>query len=121
MTTALVLMAHGSRHGPANEDLIALADEIRKLGRYSMVVASFLELAEPDIRSACVGCIERGATRVVMLPYFLSAGVHMQRDLTGIRDELQKAYPAVPFQLAETMGRHPLLMEIVLQKAAECG
>lgn len=119
MSTSLVLMAHGSRHAPANDDLVHLADEIRKLGRYTSVIASFLELAEPDIKTACETCVAGGATRIVMAPYFLSAGVHMLRDLTGIREELVKRWPGVQFVLAEPLGRHPLLMEVVLQRANE--
>jgi sirohydrochlorin ferrochelatase len=119
MTTALVLMAHGSRHAEANADLIDLADRIRYLGRYARVVASYLELAEPNIKSACRDCVAAGATLVILLPYFLSAGVHMRRDLMGLRDELATEYAHVQFLLAEPFGRHPLLMDIVLQRADE--
>lgn len=118
-STALVVMAHGSREASANADLVALADSIRALQRYSHVVASFLELAEPEIRAACRECVERGATRVVMAPYFLSAGVHMKRDLTAIREEMASQYPGVQFILAEPLGRHPLLAQVVLQRAEE--
>ena len=117
MTTAIVLMAHGSRNAAANDDLVDLADRIRGLRRYALVVASYLELAEPDIKTACGRCVAEGAERIIMLPYFLSAGVHMHRDLAGLRDELAKAYPSVQFLLAEPLGRHPLLMEVVLQRA----
>ena len=121
MSTALVLTAHGSRNALANEDLLDLAEKIRALGRYSMVVPSFLELAEPNIKVACQSCVSKGATRVVMLPYFLSAGIHMRRDLTGIRDDLARVYANVQFLLAEPLGRHPLLMDVVLQRADEAG
>jgi sirohydrochlorin ferrochelatase len=110
-------MAHGSRHAAANDDLVDLADRIRALARYSVVVPSFLELAEPDIPSACRRCVEQGARRVIMVPYFLSAGVHMLRDLTAIRDDMSRLYPDVQFTLANPMGRHPLLLDIVLDQA----
>jgi sirohydrochlorin ferrochelatase len=119
MSTALVLMAHGSRNAQANEDLLDLAEKIRGLGRYSMVVPSFLELAEPNIKVACQECVAKGAMRIVMLPYFLSAGIHMRRDLAGIRDDLARVYANVEFLLAAPLGRHPLLMEVVLQRADE--
>ncbi len=119
MTTALILMAHGSRNAAANADLVDLADRIRELQRYALVVASYLELAEPDIKTACGRCVAEGAERIILLPYFLSAGVHMHRDLTGIQDELATMYPSVQFLLAEPLGRHPLLMKIVLQRADE--
>ncbi len=117
MATALVLMAHGSRNADANADLVALAEKIRALGRYHAVAASYLELAEPDIAAACRQCVRNGATHVIMLPYFLSAGVHVLRDLANLRDALRVEFPGVRFNLAEPLGRHPLMIEVVLDRA----
>lgn len=119
MKTSLVLMAHGSRQAAANDDLIALAEMMQARGPYDRVAPSFLELAEPGILTACRDVVHDGAERVVMVPYFLSAGVHVRRDLTALRDQLATEFPSVAFELAEPLGRHPLLMDIVLQRAAE--
>jgi sirohydrochlorin ferrochelatase len=117
--TALLLIAHGSREPAANDDLRRLADELRATGHFSAVVASFLELAEPDIDAGATACITAGADRVILVPYFLSAGVHMNRDLTAARDRLAGQYPQVDFRLAETLGPHPLLTEIVVQRVRQ--
>jgi sirohydrochlorin ferrochelatase len=117
MTTALLLIAHGSRHAEANDDLHHVADELRRDG--SIVVASFLELAAPTIDEGGQMCVAQGARRVVLVPYFLSAGVHVRRDLTAARDRLAGAFPGVTFVLAEPLGRHPLLLDIVRQRARE--
>ena len=119
MKTALLLIAHGSRQAEANEDLTALAAELRLTGPYALVEPSFLELAEPTIAEGGRRCVDQGAERVILLPYFLSAGVHVQRDLRDLRDRLAAAHPAVAFALAPPLGRHPLLKEIVLQRAKE--
>ena len=118
-TADLLLIAHGSRHAAANDDLHALAEELRGTGAYALVEASFLELAEPTIETAGRRCVEQGAERVILLPYFLSAGVHVKRDLQRHRDELATQFPGVDVRLAEPLGRHPLLREIVLQRARE--
>jgi sirohydrochlorin ferrochelatase len=118
MKTALLLMAHGSRNREANADLEYVAERLQG-GAYDPVIASFLELAEPSIVEGGRRCCAAGATRVVMLPYFLSAGVHFRRDLQGIRDELASEFPQTEFVLAEPMGRHPGLLGIVLERAAE--
>jgi sirohydrochlorin ferrochelatase len=118
MTTALLLIAHGSRHGEANADLHHVAEALRGRG-HAVVVASFLELAEPGIEEGGRSCVAAGASRVVLVPYFLSAGVHVRRDLTQARDNLAAEFPRVTFLLAEPMGRHPLLVDLVAQRAAE--
>jgi sirohydrochlorin ferrochelatase len=119
ISTAIVLIAHGSRNAAANDDLIALAEKIRDDGRYALVVASFLELAQPDIKTACLECIAMGANRIILSPYFLAAGVHIRRDLAQLRGELAQEHTDVQFMLAEPLGPHPLLMDLLLQRADE--
>lgn len=119
MNTALLLIAHGSRQAEANQDLHVLAEELRKTKEYGVVEASFLELAEPTIPAGGERCVSAGAGRVILVPYFLSAGVHVRRDLQEHRDRLADRFPQVEFLLAEPLGRHPLLREIVEQRARE--
>ena len=112
--TALLLIAHGSRNADANADLLHLAEELRT--DYPVVVASYLELAPPGIDDGARLCVSQGASRVVLVPYFLSAGVHVRRDLTEVRDRLAIEFPHVDFRLADPLGRHPLLVEVVRQR-----
>jgi sirohydrochlorin ferrochelatase len=119
MRTALQLIAHGSRRAEANTDLQYFAEEIRRRGLYPVVMASFLELADPSIEDGAAKCVAEGADRVVLLPFFLSAGVHVQRDLVDARARLSARFPHVDFRLADPIGRHPLLLQIVEARARE--
>ncbi|MEO6807581.1 MAG: CbiX/SirB N-terminal domain-containing protein [Isosphaeraceae bacterium] len=120
MKTAILLIAHGSRHAPANDDLRDLARRIAEGGEGQgdapIVEASFLELAEPDIATGADHCIALGASRVVMVPYFLSAGVHLRRDLTAARDELAGRHPGVEFRLGLPLGPDPLLDLLIRER-----
>ncbi len=116
---ALLLIAHGSRRAEANADLEFVADAMRSRGRYGFTQVAFLELAAPDIPTGAAACVGAGADRVTMLPYFLSPGVHVRTDLEDYRATFAAAHPGVAFQLAEPLGRHPLLIEIVDQRARE--
>jgi sirohydrochlorin ferrochelatase len=117
--TALLLIAHGSRQPEANADLLYVVDELRRRGGYAIVEASYLELARPTAAQAAARCLDQGARRVILLPYFLSAGVHVQRDLTAICGRLSGTYPQASFHLAEPLGRHPLLMDAVADRARQ--
>ena len=119
MKTALLLIAHGSRRAEANADLEYLAHEMRATGRFAVVECAYLELAQPDIETGAAACVAQGAKRVVLLPYFLSAGVHVERDLTAMRTRLAERFLDVEFRLAEPLGRHPELVEIVKDRAME--
>jgi sirohydrochlorin ferrochelatase len=115
--TALLLIAHGSREVEANADLFHVVAEMRRRCFYNIVEASFLELAEPTVEQAGARCAEQGAQRVILLPYFLSAGIHVQRDLTALCARLSSRHPEVTFALAEPLGRHPLLVEVLVDRA----
>ena len=115
---AVLLIAHGSRHAPANADLRALADRLANLGDYAIVEPSFLELAEPDIPVGGARCVARGASLVLMVPYFLSEGVHLIRDLTAARDDLASRHPGVEFRLGPPLGPDPLLDRLVVARIA---
>jgi sirohydrochlorin ferrochelatase len=54
-----------------------------------------------------------------MVPYFLSAGTHVRRDLAAARDALAAEHPCVAFILAEPLGRHPALLDVVEERLRE--
>lgn len=118
-STAVLLIAHGSRRAEANQDLVQLADLVSERGRYQIVEVSYLELAEPSIPQGGQKCVNRGARRVLMMPYFLSAGVHVVNDLQEIRSDLANQFPQVDFVLCPHLGLHPLMAEIVLERLTE--
>ena len=118
MEPALLLIAHGSRQPDANADLVYVVEQLRRRGR-AVVEASYLELANPNIEEGGARCVAAGAKCVLLLPYFLSAGVHVLRDLTAARDRLAARFPDVEFCLAEPLGRHPLLLDVVMDRARE--
>src|SRR5947209_1511892 len=117
--TAVLLIAHGSRHAPANDDLHRMAARIAEMGEYRIVEPAFLELADPDIMAGGDRCVARGAGRVLMVPYFLSAGVHLLRDLTAARDALGRRHPAVEFRLGAPLGPDPLLERLVADRVRQ--
>jgi sirohydrochlorin ferrochelatase len=118
--TALLLIAHGSREPGANADLYHVVAGLVERG-HAVVEAAFLELTEPTIEEGARLCVARGARRVILVPYFLSAGVHVRRDLADARARLETTHPGVTFLLAEPLGRHPLLLDVVEQRTREAG
>jgi sirohydrochlorin ferrochelatase len=116
---AVLLIAHGSRRRAANADLDWVADTLRQQHTYHSIRTSYLELTEPTIAVGGAQCVSDGADRVILLPYFLSPGVHVRDDLTAARSELAQQFPQVEFRLAEPLGQHPLLLQVVAERTAE--
>jgi len=118
-TEAVVLIAHGSRLAEANDDAHWMAEQLRRRGAGQAVEVAFLELAEPTIESAAARCVAAGASRVRLLPYFLSPGQHVRRDLEAWRQRLIERFPATSFQLCEPIGRHRLLVDVLGDRLGE--
>lgn len=117
--TAVLLIAHGSRRAEANDDLVKLADFVSQKNEYDFVEVSYLELAPPTILEGGRICVNKGAGRVLMLPYFLSAGVHVTNDLEECCQQLNAEFPQVDFVLCPHLGLHPLMADIVLSRLHE--
>lgn len=119
MPSAILLIAHGSRRPEANHDLVEVANSVSARRPEEIVEIAYLELAEPDIPAGARRCVERGATAVRMLPYFLSAGAHVQEDLAGFRDRFRAEYPGVTFECCPPLGLHPGIVDVLLERLAE--
>ena len=72
-----------------------------------------------DLADAVGALVARGATRIVVIPYFLTLGIHLQRDLPRIADELRRIYPGVSIDIAEPLDGHPALLEILIDRWKE--
>ena len=107
MMRALLVVAHGSRRDASNDEVRQLTDELRAVAgdAYAQVECAFLELAQPSIPDGINCCIAEGATEVVILPYFLSAGRHVVKDIPDIVTASQARHPAVNLHIAPYLGQ----------------
>jgi len=113
--TAAVVFAHGSSVDAANEAIREIAARLQDASGV-VAEAAFLELAHPDLTEITAALVERGATRIVVLPYFLAPGVHLQRDLPRIMDELSRIHTGVRIMAAPGLDGHPGLLNILLDR-----
>lgn len=114
--TGIVVFAHGSSVGPANEAICQVAGELARAGGYSLVEAAFLDIAHPDLPEAIERLAARGARRVIVVPYFLMPGLHLERDLPRIVKEIQSTHQDLTVQVTEPLDGHPALLEILLDR-----
>ena len=121
MTHAILLIAHGSRRKQANDDLIRLAELVRpRVGPdVKIVEVGFLELTEPSIPDGFAACVRRGATRVRIVPYFLSMGVHMTGDLEELRQQFARDYPDVEVNVRPPLGLDEKVVDLIVQRCTQ--
>jgi len=121
MKTSLLLVAHGSRRQSSNDEVREVASRMAARAGEAVheVSPAFLELAEPSIPDGILGCLDRGADRVVVVPYFLSAGRHVVTDIPQEVDKARAVRPDAAIRIAPYLGSAGALTEILLDLAAQ--
>lgn len=94
-------MLHGMLHAGCSEDCVKVA---------------YLQFVEPGIPETIRECVEQGAKKIILHPFFLSAGMHVTKDIPGMIAEAQGLYPDVKFVYTEPLGVHEKLVHIVMER-----
>lgn len=119
MKTAILLMAHGSRIPEANDAAREIAAMVKEMTGYEIVEVSFREQHLPNIQAGIDACVAQGAKRVLLIPYFLFIGAHVQEDLPEEMAVARRRYPQVEFAMGTHLGVHRKLAEVVVERIAE--
>jgi sirohydrochlorin ferrochelatase len=116
--TGFIVFAHGSRVESANQAVRDVAAQMAASGQH-VVEAAFLELGTPDLTAATGLLIARGAKRIVVIPYFLTLGTHMQRDLPRLARDASIAHGDIEMQITLPLDGHPALVQALLDRASQ--
>ena len=116
--TGFIVFAHGSRIESANQAVRDIADRMAEAGGH-LVEPSFLELGEPDLAGAAKRLVARGVSRIVVIPYFLTLGTHLRRDLPKLVRDTAESLGSVEMQVTSPLDGHPALLEALLDRAKD--
>ena len=117
MTNGIIVFAHGSRVESANEAVRKVASDLQRRIRRRQVIAAFLELGIPSLEDAAAQLAGAGVNRIIILPYFLTLGLHMERDLPRIVERISHSYNGLEFLIAPPLDGHPGLVDILGDRA----
>lgn len=117
--TGVILFAHGSPVAEANQGVAALARQVAQKLEAEFVTAAFLDSAPPDLGAALAEAARRGVSRVVVMPYFLTMGLHLRRDLPRLMAEQRARFPQLEIIVSESLEGYPGMVEAVLGRVRE--
>lgn len=115
--TGYIVFAHGSSVESANQAVRSVAAEFAQRGELEHVVAAFLEGGEPDLNQAIRELASRQALHIVVIPYFLTLGLHLQRDLPKLVERARLGNPGVEIDVTAPLDGHPAMVEALLDRA----
>jgi len=96
-----------------------MAAEMQRRNSYEAVETAFLEGGQPDLRGAIDQLAGQGVEQVIVIPYFLTLGMHLQRDLPRLVAEIRAVHPGLEIQVTPPLDGHPALIEALLGRARE--
>jgi len=116
----IIIVDHGSRRSESNLMLNVAAQHFAAQSQYSIVEPAHMELAEPTIAQAFDRCVERGARRVIVFPYFLSPGRHWTEDIPSLVAAAAENHPGLSWLVTAPFGLHPGMLEIINDRVRYC-
>lgn len=117
---ALLIAAHGSPYGSANEEITRVAEVIAARAIFDLVEVCYLDLNDPSIPDAIDAAIARGASAIVLVPYFLHTGRHTLIDIPEIIDAARERHPSTDIRLADYLGhQREQLVALLAHRATE--
>jgi sirohydrochlorin ferrochelatase len=120
--TGIIIVDHGSRREESNQMLeeVAAAFGRRFQQRYAIVEPAHMEIAEPSIATAYGKCVARGATHVVVCPFFLGPGKHWTSDIPRLTAEASQQFPQTRYHVTKPLGIDDLILDLLAKRCGEC-
>ena len=115
---SLLVVAHGSRRQASNDEVRTLILKLREQANvFAQIDCAFLELAEPSIPNGLRQLIKRGATDLIVLPYFLSAGRHVVEHIPAEIEIVRQEYPKISILLVPHLGAADGITTLLLKQS----
>jgi sirohydrochlorin cobaltochelatase len=116
--TTVVLVGRGSSDPDANAEHAKVARLLQEGRGLAGVEPAFISLAEPGVPAALDRARRLGSRRIVVLPYFLFAGILPSRTDEQTR-RWAAEHPELDVRCADVIGAEPALADLVLARARE--
>lgn len=114
--TGMIVLGHGSRRREAARQFEEMVRRVAGSLPQVVVVPAFFSLGQPDLPTQVQILESHGCGRIVIMPYFLYNGVHIEKDIPALLAELERRYPHLDFVLQPTLENDPAMERLVLER-----
>ncbi len=113
----LLLIGHGSSDKRAREAFLYTVNNLKKIHRD--VKFCFLELEPPNIEGGIKECLATNPDTIVVVPYFLHKGIHIQKDILVDLTNAQEKYSFNSLFISGHIGVDPAVIDLIITLAKE--
>jgi len=115
----IIVFAHGSRIESANQAVRITAAALAEAGGFAHVEPAFLELGEPNLEGAVAKLAAMDVTLVIVVPYFLTLGIHLERDLPALVQAISTKFNNLKIVVTPPLDGHPGLVGILRDRVRD--
>jgi Zn-finger protein len=117
--TGIIILGHGSKLKKANDTVRRVAKEIRSRSGIAIVEPAYLQLCPPDLQKVIRKVVKAGCKRVIIVPFFLFRGNHVNRDIPNAIRQEAKIHRKVELVYARNIGEDPRISSLVMDRIKE--
>lgn len=116
----IILAAHGSRQKASAAEVAALAKKLDTKVKTNdsndihQVVHAFLQFCDPSLETVIQELADSGVDEMVIFPFFISAGSHVQTDIPRAVETARQKHPNVRFHITRHLGVLDAVEDLVL-------
>lgn len=119
MREGVIILAHGSQGPRAEETLKETASQVREALEGVWVILTFLQFNRPTLAEGIASAAAEGLGRIIVVPFFLAPGIHVERDIPQELEAVREKYPGMDIRYARALGADSRIAEILLDRIAE--
>jgi sirohydrochlorin cobaltochelatase len=120
----VIVAAHGSRQKASAQEVAALAQTLDNKVKtdasndIQQVVHAFLQFCSPSLETVIQMLADNGVEEIVIFPFFISAGSHVQSDIPRAVETARQKHPEVRFHITRHLGILDAVKDLILQEVA---
>jgi sirohydrochlorin ferrochelatase len=113
MKTAVIILGHGSKRYVNDTQVKRIVAAIRESMSCDIVEYAYLQYVQPTPEEAVERCVQQGAKKIVIVPFFMQAGVHVTKDIPALLEKEKQKHPTLDIRVTDYVGTHSLMEQIV--------
>lgn len=110
---AILFVGHGSKDPEGNQEVIQFINTLAPQLEFPILETCFLEFEQPTVSQGLETCIQKGATRIVIIPLMLFAAGHAKLHIPHEIDEMKQRYPHIAVTYGKPIGIHPQMIHLL--------
>ncbi|SEH72167.1 sirohydrochlorin ferrochelatase [Halobacillus karajensis] len=113
---AVLYISHGSRWKETESEAVQFLTNVQKNVFIETYEICFLELADPDVLEGIHRLVQKGATKIVILPVLLLSAGHYYQDIPEEIHKAKEKYPHVSFTYGQPLGIQDRIVDVLVDR-----